>query len=207
MAAEGDDVVALPGISVPGAMSVESALNARRSVRSFTRAPLTLAEVAQLLWAAQGVTHSEGFRTAPSAGALYPLEVYLVAGEVRGLAPGIYKYHPLEHRLSFVQVGDARARLAVAALGQAWVADAPAVVVIAAVYRRTSAKYGERAARYVPMEAGHAAQNVYLQATALGLGTTVVGAFHDEQVRAVVQLAPKEQPLALMPLGTPEGRF
>jgi SagB-type dehydrogenase family enzyme len=159
--------------------------------------------VSQLLWAAQGVTHPDGLRTTPSAGALYPLEVYLVAGDVTGLEPGVYRYDPRHHRLSLQSAGDSRAGVVQATLGQDWVAEAPAIIVLAGVYRRTSRKYGARAPRYVHMEMGHAAQNVYLQATALGLGTTLVGAFRDDKLARVLELPKHIEPLGLLPIGTP----
>jgi SagB-type dehydrogenase family enzyme len=164
---------------------------------------LTLASVGQLLWAAQGVTSSTGERTAPSAGALYPLEIFLAAGTVDGLAAGVYRYSPQDHALRLHLADDRRRELAAAALEQSAVEDASAVLVIAAVYARTARKYGTRAERYVHIEVGHAAQNVYLQAQALGLGTVIIGAFDDEAVGRVLELDPAEASLALMPVGTP----
>ena len=199
----GSDGIALPEPSVDGTVPVEQALLRRRSVREFASEPLSLPAVSQLLWAAQGVTDPDGKRSAPSAGALYPLEVHLVAGAVSGLRPGVYRYDPGEHKLEIRAEGDARARVASAALDQDWVADAPAILVITAVYGRTARKYGERSARYVHIEAGHAAQNVYLQAVALGLGTTLVGAFRDPELAAAVELPSREKPLALLPVGKP----
>jgi SagB-type dehydrogenase family enzyme len=193
----------LPEPRRDGEVAVERALALRRSVREFGPEPLPLSAVSQLLWAAQGVTHPDGLRTAPSAGALYPLEVYLVAGAVLGIDPGVYRYDPRRHRLSLQSEGDARAGVAEAALDQEWVAEAPAIIVLAAVYERTGRKYGHRAERYVHMEAGHAAQNVYLQAAALGLGTTMVGAFRDEQLVRVLRLPKHTEPLGLLPVGTP----
>jgi len=193
----------LPEPKLTGKLSVEEALARRRSVRDYTDKPLTLTEVSQLLWAAQGITDKRGFRTAPSAGALYPLEVYIVAGNVEGLADGIYKYRPAGHELEKVARGDKRLALCAAALGQRCVGNAAAVIVFAADYERTAKKYGRRAPRYVHMEVGHAAENVYLQAVSLGLGTTVVGGFRDEKVKAVVGLAGKERPMCLMPVGRP----
>jgi SagB-type dehydrogenase family enzyme len=201
--ASGDGEVALPEPSLVGEVPVERALALRRSVREFAREPLPLPVVSQLLWAAQGVTHPDGLRTAPSAGALYPLETYLVAGDVPGMRPGLYRYDPARHRLARVSEGDARTRVAAAAHGQAWVAEAPAILVLAAVYERTARKYGERAARYVHMEVGHAAQNVYLEATALGLGTTLVGAFRDEELARALGLPAEAKPLGLLPVGRP----
>ena len=172
--------------------------NARR-IR--TDAGATLEEVAQLLWAAQGITSEWGGRTAPSAGATYPLEIYVVAGEVEGLQPGIYRYLPDNHSATLVKEGDLRAALSSAALGQEWVRTAPACLVIAAVYGRTTRRYGERGRRYVHMEVGHVGQNVYLQAKGLGLGTVMVGAFDDEEVRELLGI--EENPLAIMPVGRP----
>jgi SagB-type dehydrogenase family enzyme len=194
----------LPPPRTEGAHSVEALLARRRSVRDFGATPLNLEQVGQLAWAAQGITDTRGLRAAPSAGALYPLELYLVAGRVEGLEPGVYLYRPRGHLLEQTTEGDRRTQLATAALGQAWLAEAPAVFVIAAICERTAVKYGARAPRYVQIEVGHAAQNLFLQATALGLGTVVVGAFRDEQVARVLALPPPTKPIALMPLGTPE---
>jgi SagB-type dehydrogenase family enzyme len=195
-------VVALTPPRERGPLSVEEALRARRSVRSFTGAPLTLVEVSHLLWAAQGITSAEGGRTAPSAGALYPLELYLVAGDVTALPRGIYHYRPQRHDLVRVDSGeDRRSALAAAALGQRWIAAGAAVLVITAVYERTTVKYGERGLRYVHMEIGHVAQNVYLQATSLRIGTVFVGAFQDGAVARLLALPDSVHPLGLMPLG------
>ena len=173
-------------------------------MREYARAPLTLGEVSQVLWAAQGVTDGkEGLRAAPSAGALYPLEFVLVVGEVEGLEPGTYRYRPLEHDLVRTSGEDLRAELAAAAWGQNWLRKAPLVLAVSAVYERTTKKYGERGKRYVHMDAGCAMENVYLQATALGLGTVTVGAFDDRKVANLLSLPTGERPLALMPMGRP----
>jgi len=182
-------------------ISVEEALSKRRSVREYADGYLTLQEVSQLLWAAQGITDPQGLRTAPSAGALYPLEVYLVAGDVDGLTPGVYKYRPAGHEILRVLDGDERVELARATSGQASVRDAAIDIVITAVYERTTVKYGERGVRYVHLEAGHTAQNICLQATALNLGLVTVGAFSDEQVKNVLNLPEEEQPLYIIPVG------
>jgi len=195
--------VKLPEPRLDGVVPVERALESRRSVREFAREPLSLAAASQLLWAAQGITDEKGLRTAPSAGALYPLEIYLVAGDVSGIRPGVYHYHPQGHHLSHVLDGDSRVRIAEAALDQKWIAQAPAVLVIAAVYERTARKYKRRTARYVHIEAGHAAQNVYLQAAALGLGTTIVGAFRDDELARAIGLEPDAKPIAVLPVGKP----
>lgn len=196
--------ISLPSPATQSDVSVEQAMNRRRSVRDFAGRELALDDVGQLLWAAQGMTSPDGSRTAPSAGALYPLEVYLVAGSVSGLDAGIYRYHPEEHELIPHASGDIRRALVQSALGQAWIADAAAVLVITAVYDRTRSKYGSRTERYVHMEVGHAAQNIYLQAESLGLGVVMVGAFQDRQVRQLLGMSAREAPLALMPVGHPD---
>jgi len=198
--AKAQSSIKLPPPRLASEASVEQALQARRSLRSFGAAPLALAEVGQLLWAAQGITDARGRRTAPSAGALYPLELFLVAGNVAGLPAGVYRYVPASHELLPVVAGDRRQKAA-AACRQSWVAEAPAAVAFTAVFARTAKKYGERSVRYVPFEAGAAAENLALQAVALGLGTTVVGAFDDAELAAALGAAGDEKPLALMPVG------
>ena len=198
--ARSPEFISLPEPVRSGEKSLESLLQQRRSVREYREAGLDLSAIGQLLWAAQGITDSRGFRTAPSAGALYPLELYVVAGNVDGLAPGVYHYHPDRHRLQQTESGDQRHLLARAALAQSWVKAAAAVVVVTAVYDRTTRKYGERGIRYVHMEVGHAAQNLFLQAEALGLATVVVGAFEDDAVATVLKLPTDVQPLMLLPV-------
>lgn len=189
--------VVLPPPQTQGGMSLTEALARRRSIRSYTEQPLTWEEVSQLLWAAQGITDRRGFRTAPSAGALYPLEVYLVLPE------GWYHYRPSDHRLEVRGRGDLRRDIWMVGLSQEALLRAPALFVIAGVVSRTAAKYGDRAERYVFLEAGHAAQNLLLQATALGLGAVPIGAFDDAGVRRVLGLSPAETPLYLIPVGRP----
>jgi SagB-type dehydrogenase family enzyme len=145
----------------------------------------------------------DGRRTAPSAGALYPLELYLVAGHITGLDAGVYRYVPARHQLTPVLAGDVRLALARAALDQDCVGQAAATLVFTAVTRRTTRKYGERGLRYVHIEVGHAAQNVFLQASALALATVTVGAFDDDAVARLLQLTREEAPLYLMPVGRP----
>ncbi|RCV65693.1 Nitroreductase [Methanophagales archaeon] len=181
--------------------SVETALSQRRSIRTYSGDALTIEEVSQLLWAAQGITAPWGGRTAPSAGALYPIELYLVVGDVEGVNKGVYRYRPEEHDLEKVTDGDIRAELADAALGQECVRDGAIAIVFTAVYERTTGKYGERGIRYAHMEAGHAAQNVYLQAVSLDLGTVAIGAFNDTKVAKIVNLGERENPLCIMPVG------
>lgn len=181
--------------------SVETALSQRRSIRTYSGDNLTIEEVSQLLWSAQGITAPWGGRTAPSAGALYPLELYLVVGDVEGIDKGVYQYRPEEHELEKVKADDIRAELADAALGQECIRDAAIDIVFTAVYERTTRKYGERGIRYAHMEAGHAAQNVYLQAVALDLGTVVIGAFNDSKVEKIVNISEQGNPLYIMPVG------
>jgi len=194
-------VIKLPEPRYEGKISVEEALLKRRSVRNYTGASLTLPEVSQLLWATQGITDPRGFRTAPSAGALYPLEVYVVVGDVQNLAQAVYHYKPDEHELVKVMDGNKRAELAAAALGQSWVKEGAINIVLTAVYERTTAKYGDRGIRYVHIEAGHAAQNLCLQATALELGLVTVGAFHGDRVSEILGLAEDEAPVYIIPVG------
>lgn len=196
-----NNVISLPAPQEGTAGSIESALSARRSVRTFGNQPLTLADVAQILWAAQGVTHPSGYRTVPSAGGLFPLELHVVVGHVQGLKTGVYRYVPHQHALLLRGRGDGRAALSEAALGQDWMAGSAAIIVIAADYSRTTGKYGERGIPYVHMEVGAAAQNIQLQAAARGLGAVFVGAFDDDQVCYVLGLPPDEHPLALLPVG------
>lgn len=196
-----DARLSLPEPRYDGDVSVEEALLRRRSVRSYTSGALTLGEVAQLLWAAQGITSPGGERATPSAGATYPLELYAVIGSVEGVAQGVYQYRAHRHELVKVLEGEKRKALAEAALGEPSVAQAAVDIVMTAVHKRTTDRYGSRGIRYVAMEAGHAAQNVYLQAVALNLGTVVVGAFHDNRVKEVLNLPEDEDPLYIMPVG------
>lgn len=189
----------LPSPRLKGTLTLEESLSQRRSVREFTEDKLSLEEIGQLLWAAQGITHMSGYRTAPSAGALYPLEVYVITQE------GAYHYDPQLHRINIPLQGDLRPELYAAALQQEPVLNAPIVFVITAVYERTEQKYGEeRSARYVQLEAGHAAQNLLLQAIALELGAVPIGAFSDEEIKTALSLQDDQQPLYLIPVGHPK---
>lgn len=196
--------MALPQPRKSGDVSVEQAIQDRRSIRDFRDQALTLELISQLLWSAQGITDPRGLRAAPSAGATYPLVLYLVNGRGDDLAAGLYRYVTAAHGLEGIVEGDLRQPLTRAALNQRAVGRAPATIVVAAVYERTTGRYGERGIRYVHMEAGHAAQNLYLQAEALGLGGVVIGAFRDREVARVLQLPENEVPLYLMPIGHPE---
>ena len=198
---EQENVIKLPEPHYDSEVSIEQCLLHRRSIRSYVRKALTIDEVSQLLWAAQGITTDRGFRTAPSAGALYPLELYLVSGTIQDLSPGVYRYRPVNHDIVKVVDGDKRTALAEAALMQPWVAEAAADIVFSAVYSRTTGKYGDRGIRYVHIELGHAAQNLCLQAAAMELGAVPVGAFDDEDVSGLLNLTADEQPLYIIPVG------
>lgn len=186
-----------------GARSLEEALAQRRSVRHFAAEPLLLWQMVQVLWAGQGITAENRFRTTPSAGATYPLELVVVAGQLAGCDAAVYRYRPLGHALRLVRLGDIRADLAAAAYDQGWLATAPASIVITAIQLRTTRRYGARGPRYVGYEAGMAAQAICLQATALELGSCVVGAFSDRTVKLLLDLESEEQPHLIIGLGWP----
>lgn len=196
-----ENMIKLPEIRRDSEISVEKAVRSRRSHRSFAKKDLSLEKAAQLLWSGQGITGSNRRRAAPSAGALYPLELYLIADRVSGLAEGIYRYLPDDHALRPVLEKDSLREVAEAALHQNFIARAPLALVIAGVEERTADKYGERAARYVLIEAGCSAENIHLQAEALGLGTVIVGAFHDQHLHKTLHMDGDEVPLLIMPVG------
>ncbi|WP_297497997.1 SagB/ThcOx family dehydrogenase [Thermococcus sp.] len=201
---QGEDIVLLPEPRLTGGMSVEEAIAKRRSIRSYRDEHITLDQLSQLLWAAQGITDwRRKYRSAPSAGPTYPFEVYVVVGKVEGLSPGIYGYDPFRHVLIELKKGDFRGELQRASLNQEWVGDAPVDIVLVAFYERTTRVYGERGIRYVHMEAGHIGENIYLEATSLGLGTVAVGAFDDERVVEI--LGTSGSPLYIFPVGVPNG--
>jgi len=178
-------------------MALEQVMAARRSLRDFAPEALTVEQIGQLLWAAQGQAHRSGYRTAPSAGATYPLELFVVTGD------GFFHYSPADHSLEKLADKDFRAALASAAWGQQFVQAAPLTLVFAAQFARTTGRYGNRGVRYVYMEAGHAAQNVHLQAEALGLGSVAVGAFDDASVSRVLSLPEHLEPLYMVAAGYP----
>lgn len=188
-------VIQLSEPRLRGGMSVEEAIAKRESTRHFSLQPLTPSELSQLLWAAQGITRTDGGRAAPSAGALYPLELYLV------LKDGFFHYVPQNHQLIRISDRNLIDNLASAALGQQCVQTSSAVIIITAVYERIARKYGNRSERYVKIEAGHTAQNILLQAVSLGLGAVPVGAFYDDQVRNILNLPADHEPLYLIPVG------
>lgn len=198
----------LPAPSYKGTVSVEEALKFRRSQRSFKRRALTLKQLSQMLWAAYGVTAvSSGrqLKTAPSAGATYPIDIYAVVGEggVESLAPGVYHYRPESHSVRPVSSGDVRTQVAAACLRQMWMAQAPLFVAITGEYARCSAKYGPRGVIYTHIEAGHVGQNVFLQAEAMGLKAGIVGAFEKEDVGKALGIPAAHEPLVIMPVGYP----
>ncbi|MBN2209279.1 MAG: SagB/ThcOx family dehydrogenase [Candidatus Coatesbacteria bacterium] len=197
--------VKLPAPSLKGTLSVEEAIKHRRTIRSFADRPLTLAQLSQLLWAAQGITDdAHGFKRAvPSAGATYPIEIYVACGEqsVKGLAAGVWRFSASEHSISKVKPEDQRAELARDSVSQMWAAAAPVTFAIVCEYSRTAGKYGERAAKYVHYEAGNVSQNVFLQCEALGLSAGIIGAFNDDEVSAALGLPKAFEPLLLMPVG------
>jgi SagB-type dehydrogenase family enzyme len=193
--------IPLPQPVLKGTVSLEETMAERRSVRSFSAEGLDLKALSQLLWAAQGKTHGGLKRTSPSAGATYPLEVFAAVRRVDGLKPGLYRYLPDAHALAQVRPGDVSRALCEAAWNQRFIESAPVNFVIAAVVSRTEKRYKERAGRYVFMEAGHAGQNLYLEATALGLGTVAVGAFDDSRVQSALGIS--EEVLYLFPVGFP----
>lgn len=189
------DVIDLPSPDTDGGITINEALSRRRSVRSYSESDITMEELSQLLWSAQGITSPHGFRTAPSAGALYPIEIYVAREE------GVFHYIPQSHSIEKVMKGDVRGGLYRSALYQSSVRDAPLSLIIVGDVKRTRVKYGERAERYVLIEGGCVAQNIALQAENLGLGTVVIGAFNDGEVRAVLNLPDDYLPVAMMPVG------
>lgn len=191
--------IQLPDPIFSSRTSIEEALKQRRSIRTYKSLPLTLQEISQLLWAAQGITSSNGFRTTPSAGALYPLELYIVSGNIEKLPPGVYHYLPGKHQLQKVSDGDIRIMLTQAANGQEAVQSGAVDIVISAEFSRTTNKYGDKGTHFVFMEAGHAAQNIYLQSVSLNLGTVSIGVFDEKRVKEALGI--KEEPLYILPVG------
>ncbi|MFO8062295.1 MAG: SagB/ThcOx family dehydrogenase [bacterium] len=208
--------VKLPQPETGEGISLSEALLNRQSVRNYLEKSMTLKEVSQLLWAGYGINRKNtripqlrgGFRTAPSAGALYPLELYLVVFNVDGLEEGLYHYNPADHSLELLKGGNLKNKLFEAALSQNAVKRSAACIVYSAVYSRTTGKYSDRGEeRYVPMDLGHSGQNVYLQAVALNIGTVAIGAFDDVKLAEVINLSDSETPLYIMPLGKVEDDF
>lgn len=202
--AEKNGFVRLPKPVYDGEVSVERAIKERRTIRAFQPKPLTLDQLSQLVWSAQGITDERsGFRAAPSGGALYPLDLYAVVGEggVEGLESGVYHYLPASHSLQLVRKGDRRKEVASASLWQRWVARAAVIFVITSEYERITHKYGKRGIRYAQIEGGHVGQNIFLQSGALGLGVGIVGAFRDDAVAKAIGAPKAHEPLLIMPVG------
>ena len=208
----GQTIIKLPSSQLKGRVSLEEAIARRRSVRRYRREPLELSQLSQILWSAQGITGSRGLRATPSAGATYPLDIFVVIGRqgvvvsgskqtAQELQAGVYHYEVDSHSLILHKAADLRPDLAKASLDQEFIVDAPVAVVICAIYHRTSQRYGKRGERYVHMEVGHAGENIHLQAAALGLATVEIGAFHDEEVMKVLGLEEQIKPLYVMPVG------
>ena len=197
-------VMKLPPPKTKGTVSVEQAIKQRRTVRAFMSQALDLNQLSQLLWAAHGITENKGFkRAAPSAGALYPMDVYVVVGQnsVVQIEAGVYHYEPKGHFLSLIAKSDLRDVIVRASLSQVWMAKAPISFIITAEYKRVTEKYGKRGVRYAMIEAGHMGQNLFLQAEALGFKAGIVGAFHDKELIEVMNIPPSYEPLFIMPIG------
>lgn len=212
-----ENIIKLPAPYHDGKVSLENALNNRRSIREYSEDSLSISEISQILWAAQGITKKiedppsywrskqwkwmGGFRTAPSAGALYPIELYIAVGKIKGLSQGLYKYNPQEHTILKVLEGDKRVDISNAALKQSCIRKGAVNIIIFGVYKRTSIKYGKRAEQYVQIECGAVCQNIYLQSYALDLGTVFVGAFKDDSLKSTLNISEDEYPLGIMPIG------
>ena len=206
----GKNVIQLPAPKLYSQTSIEKALSNRRSVRHFLNKPVSLVEISQILWAAQGITSRNGNRTTPSAGATYPLKIYLNISNVEAIERGIYLYDPGKHCIGKIIMSDHRSAIASAALNQSFIEQAAVIIIITAIFERTTDHYGKRGIQYVHQEAGAVAQNIHLQAVSLNMGTVMVGAFHDDQIKKLLippvrsrnnNLPCHEEPLLLMPLG------
>jgi len=190
------DIISLPRPKTKGTMSLEESISRRRSIRSFAPKELSLDEISQILWATQGITDKmQGFRAAPSAGALYPLEIYVVKSD------GVFHYNVEEHSLEKIRSNDVREEIVRAAWGQSFIQQAPVSIVICAVRTRTISRYGSRGNRYVDIEVGHAAENLHLQAVALGLASVPIGAFTDSEVKRILTLPRDTEPIYIIPVG------
>ena len=188
--------IVLPEPKIKGDMSLEETILRRRSIRSFGPKELSLDEISQILWATQGITDKRrGFRAAPSAGALYPLEIYLIKKD------GVFHYNIENHSLKKDKSDDVRSEIVRAAWGQSFIAQAPVSIIICAVRSRVTSRYGARGNRYVDIEVGHAAENLHLQAVALGLASVPIGAFTDSEVKQILDLPRNTDPIYIIPVG------
>ena len=194
--------IKLPAPCYDSKVSLEKALYKRRSIRNYSDEPLSTSDISQILWSAQGITKKAGgLRTAPSAGALYPIEIYIAVCNVKGLTQGVYKYNPQQHTIIKILEGDKRVELSNAALKQNCIRRGAVNIIIVGIFKRTAAKYGKRSGKYLLMECGAVSQNIYLQSYALNLGTVFVGAFNDESLRSILKMPEDEYPLGIMPIG------
>jgi SagB-type dehydrogenase family enzyme len=196
-----NNLINLPQPEFDSKTSIEKALYNRRSIRHYLDKTISLAEISQILWSAQGVTTGDGKRTAPSAGATYPLVIYLNVSKVESLSQGIYRYDSDRHALQKLFQQDQKSAFASAALDQTFIEQAAAIIIITAIFERTTSCYGGRGVQYIHQEAGAVAQNIHLQAVSLNIGTVMVGAFKDDQIKKIMNLSANELPLLLMPLG------
>lgn len=194
-------IISLPKPNISGQKTLEEILVARRSVRNFSNKTLNLKQISQLLWAAQGITAKNGSRTAPSAGALYPLLVYVISGANENLSAGVYQYHPDRHSLHQMSSKDLRREFCDAGLSQPSIENAPVTFLITGIFQKATVKYGQRGIQYVLIEAGHVGQNILLQAEALDLGAVPIGAFQDKEVMRLMEFSADEHPLYLIPVG------
>jgi len=201
LAPDSSEVIKLPEPRYDSEVSLEESLLNRRSTRSYSDESVTLQEVSQLLWAAQGITDDSGHRTAPSAVALYPLTIYVVAGNVPEIMDGVYTYEPEEHSIKRIIDGDIRKELATAAMGQASVRQGVVSFIVTVDYSIVMSRFGDKGERFGTLEAGHVAQNLCLQATALDLGLVTAGAIYDDQVADVLNLPENLTPLYVIPVG------
>jgi SagB-type dehydrogenase family enzyme len=199
----GAEVIKLPAPVTKGTMSVEEALQNRRTTRKFANRSLELAQISQLLWAGDGITNPQGKRTAPSGKATYPMDLYLVAGErgVTGLAPGLYHYSVADHALELLAKGDFRAPVAKACNSQVWMTEAPVILVITGDYKRSEVKNGDKAPLYTHIEAGLIAQNIFLEVGSLGLGAGIAGGMNEQALGQALKLPPANIPFLVMPVG------
>lgn len=192
----------LPAPQLKGIISIEEAILKRRSIREYSSSFLTIEEIGQLLWSAQGITdNTNNLRSSPSAGATYPLEIYFVSIRVENLTQGVYRYLPPKHSLVLVKEGNIVKELYYACFEQDCILRSAGIIVISANMMRTTGRYGKRGERYVYIEVGHSSQNVYLQSVSLGIGTVAVGAFEDMKVKEILNLPLGEDPIYLLPVG------
>ena len=193
--------IKLPDPQQSNCNAIEEALFKKRSIAKYKNVPITCSDLSQVLWASQGIAESKDPKKSPSTEALFPLEVYAIIANVIGIPAGIYQYRPHTNELVRIAAGDMRNEIAKAALGRKSVRTAPAVIVVSAVYVRTTSKLGEKGIRYAHMEAGHAAQNISLQAVALNLGSVMIGSFHESDLKKIMHMDDREQPMYIIPVG------